>query len=452
VSRQAKGAANPGAIWRVWWLNPAVALGVPAVITGVTAYNTDSSAYQTFWRTPKYFDLPSLELLLGVVITFVFGCILGAARRGAVDLDSSTNWTLSIRWQSVRMLFRLSFILTAVAYGIWFASAIAHGLSLSVVYDVIRRSSDATFDIRDAYLATIPGVTTATQFGLAVIALGVPLGAATGWRGVRWQCLAVILLAFVRAFLNSERLAVTELLVPLVVSFTWLRPPTGRRARRLTQAAPVLGLVFLYIFFGAGEYFRSWSEFYAKRESSFWSFIGLRLMGYYTTALNNGALLWRVRNPLSLGLTPMTLAFIGRFPILGDVARFLFPYLFSSVTTSDARYAALLATSANPELTNPSGIFGPIADYGVMEGLLYWLLCGLLCGYLYKEFKLHSAAGVFLYPVLYIGLIEAPRVLYWAQGRFLPTMFLLVVSVLFVVRKSRARCVSRPLLAPKTAG
>jgi hypothetical protein len=423
---------------------------VPAVIAGLTAYYTDTSGYQNFWQTPKYFDLSSLGLLLGVVIIFVLGCVIGAARRGGHD--SSTDWTLGIRWQSVRLLFRLSFILTIAAYGIWFAVGIQHGLRFGLIYDLIRNASGATHYLRDEYLPTIPGVTTATQFGIAVIALGVPLGAATGWRNVRWQCLTVFTLAFIRAFLNTERLAVIELLVPFVVSFIWLRPPTGRRARGLTQAAPVLGPVFLYFFFGAAEYFRSWSDYYANRESSFWTFIGLRLMGYYTTALNNGALLWRVRNPLSLGLAPMTLEFIGRFPILSDMLRFLFPYLFSSVTTSDARYAALLATSANPELNNPSGIFGPISDYGVMGGLLYWLLCGVVCGYLYKEFRLRTASGVFLYPMLYIGLIEATRILYWAGGRFFPAIFLMVVSVLFVVRKGRVHCVSPSLLATRNAG
>ena len=452
MTKEEQVAAKPLETRGVWWLNPAVAFGIPAVIAGFIAYGTDATAYFNLWRTAKYFDFSCLQMLLAVVLIFTCGCLLGGARRREANLAPAADWTQTIRWDAVRWLFRLSFILTVVAYGIWFAVGIAHGLSLSVIYDVIRGSSNATYDIRDTYLATIPGVTTATECGIAVIGLGIPLGVATGWRGVRWQCLTVIVLAFIRAFINSERLALTELLVTLVVSFTWLRPPMGRRARRLTQAAPALGLIFLYIFFAAGEYFRSWSEFYANRESSFWSFIGLRLMGYYTTALNNGALLWRARNPLSLGLTPMTLAFIGHFPILSDVARFLFPYLFSPVATSDARYAALLATSANPELTNPSGIFGPIADYGAMEGLLYWLLCGLLCGYLYKEFKLHRAAGVFLYPVLYIGLVEATRVLYWAAGRFFPAMFLLVVSVLFVVRKRRTRRVPRPLLAPKPAG
>jgi hypothetical protein len=327
VSIRARGAVKPAEIWRVWWLNPAVALSVPAVIAGVTAYNTDSSGYQSFWRTPKYFDLSSLGLLLGVVIIFVLGCVIGAARRSEVDRHSSTNWTLSIRWQSVRLLFRLSFILTVLAYGVWFAVGIKHGLRLSVISDAIRGAGGTTYDLRDD-LPTIPGVTTATQFGLAVIALGVPLGAATGWRSVRWQCLTVFALAFVRAFLRSERLAVIELLVPFIVSIIWLRPPVGRRTRRLAQAAPVLGPVFLYVFFGAAEYFRSWSSFYANRESSFWGFIGLRLMGYYTTALNNGALLWRARNPLSLGLSPMTLDFMGHFPILSDVLRFLFQGLF----------------------------------------------------------------------------------------------------------------------------
>ena len=285
MSRQAKGPSNPAELWRVWWLNPAVAFSVPAVIAGLTAYYTDTSGYQNFWRTLKYFDLSSLGLLLGVVIIFVLGCVIGSARRGAVDPDSSTNWTRGIRWQSVRLLFRLSFILTVVAYGIWFAVGIKHGLSLSVVYDVIRGTSGATHYLRDEYLPTIPGVTTATQFGLAVIALGVPLGVATGWRGVRWQCLTVFTLALIRAFLNSERLAVIELLVPLVVSFVWLRPPAGRRARRLTQATPVLGPVFLYVFFGAAEYFRSWSAFYANRESSFWTSLGYGSWG--TTRLRS---------------------------------------------------------------------------------------------------------------------------------------------------------------------
>jgi hypothetical protein len=91
-------------------------------------------------------------------------------------------------------------------------------------------------------------------------------------------------------------------------------------------------------------------------------------------------------------------------------------------------------------------------DYGVIGGLLYWLLCGLVCGYLYKEFQLRTTAGVFLYPMLFISLIEASRVLYWAEGRFFPPMFLLVISVLYVFRTHRVAPLYRPLLMDKVPG
>jgi oligosaccharide repeat unit polymerase len=446
------GPAKPAQIWRVWWLNPSVAFTVPAVIAGFAAYITPASDYVKFWRTPKYFDLPSLTLLFGAVLIFVCGCVLGTARRSEASRHPAPDWTQNVRWPAVRLLFMLSFVLTLVAYVVWYAVAIKNGLRFSVISEVIQGIAGADYNLRDRYLTTIPGVTTATQFGIAVIGLGVPLGAATGWRRVRWQILIVVVLALVRSFLNLERLAVIELLVPFVVSYIWLCPPAGRRTRKLTLAAPVLGPVFLYFFFAAAEYFRSWKNFYINRESNFWSFIGLRLMGYYTTALNNGALVWKVKNPLAHQGAPQTLDFLWRFPVINHLMPILIPYFHVSLLNSELRYADLLTAAANRELNNPSGIFGPVVDYGVIGGLLYWLLCGLVCGYLYKEFKLRTTAGVFLYPMLFISLIEASRVLYWAEGRFFPPMFLLVISVLFVFRTHRVAPLYRPLLMDKVPG
>ena len=421
-----------GEKWRVWWLNPSVAFGAPALLTGLAAYLTSAASYAEFWRTPKYFGLRALVMLFTVVVLFGCGCVLGGAKRTGTRTTAYTHWAQGIRWQPVRFLFWLSFILTVLAYAVWFSVAIKNGLNLSVVSDILHGVYGANYDLRDTFLATIPGVTTATEFGLAVVALGVPLGVAHGWRVVRWPCLIVFALALVRSFLNSERLAAMELLVPFIVSYIWLRPPSTQRGRRLTQALPLIGPIVLYFFFAAEEYYRSWSSYYAARESSFWKFIALRLMGYYTTALNNGALLWKVTRPLTYTLSPATLDFLWHFPIISDLLPAFVPFFHVSAKTSDARYAALLQATANPELTNPSGIFGPIVDYGVMGGLLYWFLCGIICGYLFREFKLRTPAGVFLYPLIFISFSEASRILYWAEGRFFPAMSLLLIAVLFV--------------------
>ena len=64
--------------------------------------------------------------------------------------------------------------------------------------------------------------------------------------------LTVILLGLVRAFLNSERLAMIELLVPLVVSLIWVRPATSRLLRLLTRFAPIVAGVSLLLLWGRG--------------------------------------------------------------------------------------------------------------------------------------------------------------------------------------------------------
>ena len=435
---QVKVAGTSPDLQQVWWLNPAFAFGVPLIIAGLIAYETSSTSYLRFWRTPKYFDLPSFGLLIAAVAVFLCGCLLGTARRAGRDHIPAKDWTLAVPWPQVRLLFRLGFVLTVVGYLIWFVIGIKNGLNLHAILDIVHGAKDAKYNLRDEYFPTIPGVTTTTQFGLAVVVLGVPLGVATGWRGVRWRCVVLLFLAFARALLNSERLALIELLVPFIVSFIWLRPAKTRWGRVLIRFAPVVGATLLYLFFAASEYFRSWSNFYAAQESDFWSFIGLRLMGYYATALNNGALAWRANGPLSLHLPPATIAFFWHFPIIKDAIPVVFPSMgFPSFPTKfpDQHYVDLLVTSANLEFNNPSGIYMPFVDCGVSGGLLYWLLCGLLCGYLYKEFKQRHVAGIFLYPALFISLIEAARVLYWGDGRFFPGIFLLVMSVLFVLRR-----------------
>jgi hypothetical protein len=219
----------------------------------------------------------------------------------------------------------------------------------------------------------------------------------------------------------------------------------------MTRIAPFLAVTLLYFFFGLSEYFRSWNSFYSVKEYNFWTFIGLRLMGYYATALNNGAMLWRIHNPLSLDLPLGTLVFLRKFPVIKDAVPVVMSALgqqqFVPNPVMDLRYYNILSANTNPEFSNPTGIYIPFVDYGMAGGLLYWLLCGVVCGYLYKAFRLRSASGVFLYPLLYVGLIEASRVLYWSDGRFFPGMFVLTVCVLFVFRKRERAFSERRVVA-----
>ena len=53
-----------------------------------------------------------------------------------------------MRWQSVRLLFNLSFVLSVMAYAIWFGIGIRNGLDLSIILGVLRGASDAHYLLR----------------------------------------------------------------------------------------------------------------------------------------------------------------------------------------------------------------------------------------------------------------------------------------------------------------
>ena len=114
-------------------------------------------------------------------------------------------------------------------------------------------------------------------------------------------CAVIMILAVFRAVLNSERLAVLELLVPaFVVLLQTLPDRVLTQARmRMVALAPMWAPCLLLGGFTASEFLRSWSNFYADRQPSLVSFAAGRLTGYYVTAANNSAIfIERLEEPL----------------------------------------------------------------------------------------------------------------------------------------------------------
>ena len=107
-----------------------------------------------------------------------------------------------------------------------------------------------------------------------------------------WLRLALILfLAFVRSFVATERLAILELIVPLIVvaAFTYVGDPRPR-IRGFVKLAPVILIPAVVAVFAVFEYSRSWVFYKQQSSGSFVDFALERFAGYYATAYNNGQL------------------------------------------------------------------------------------------------------------------------------------------------------------------
>jgi hypothetical protein len=417
----------------IWWMHPAIALGVPTIFVVLCAFVVSPESYNVYWRTGKFVDVTDVLMVLAAVAAFTLGVFAGSARRPGRDKEPGESWANRIPWSSVRTLFNLCFTLSLLGYIFWTIVGIRNGLTLGSVIDAIRGNDGATYEVHLHYLVPVAGVTSLTQFGIAAISFGIPLGIATGWRGVRWKIIMILGLGLFRALVNSERLGLIELALPCAISYIWHKSartigPTGWK-RTFLQSMPILAALTLFIIFSASEYPRSWLNFYAARESSFLRFAGLRLVGYYVTAVNNAALFVHSLTPI--GAPFYTALFARHFPVLNSV----FDSVFPVTSSGEEMYTNLLSSFANPELNNPSGIYLPAFDYGTTGALIYWLLCGIACGYLYSGFLHFSPAGMFLYPVLFTSLVETPRILYWSDGRVFPPLFIIVISAVFVLNR-----------------
>jgi oligosaccharide repeat unit polymerase len=412
-----------------WWLHPiAIFIGLNG-LTGAAAFLADSKIYMELWRTPKYFTEFTALVTVGVIILFSVGARLGTG--GHTNYSSEFEWRGAVSFTRALTLFKLSFWLCMMAYAVWIALGVSRGLSIGVLKQIFTGGADV-ITLR-TYLETVPGVTTCTQFGIAAVVLGSIIGSSVGWRLVRGKLVVLFLFALVRALLYSERLAFLELAIPLLVLYfaepvSWTR---RRWLRALVRIAPLAGAVFVYIVFTSFEYFRSWSSYYSARESNLLEFGFWRLLGYYVTSANNSAYLI-TRIPDSLNAPYFSLHFLWEFPGLNLYVKDLFHW----VNFDYNGYMNLLAAGANPEFNNPGGLLSPVVDFGVLGGLAYWGIMGLLTGYLYRLYMINHPLGMCIYPVAFLTLTEIPRYLFWGEGRAFPALAYLLLSALLMVRSA----------------
>ncbi|GHE11791.1 hypothetical protein [Klenkia taihuensis] len=431
----AEAAVGPRRTISVWWLSPAVIIGAVALPTTVLSGLVADDRYRALWRTPKVVDATLVGLFSLGLLLFILGALLPALRGAAPPARTWPGFTA----RDLRLLGRAQatlFALTMLGYvGFAFATARA-GIGLDVFVRVLVDQELYGVGIRDS-IGTIPGVTTMTQFGVAFVVVTGLLVSAEGWRRRHAVWVAVVLfLALVRAYFVTERLALLELVVPLVVVLVlgWSRTRAGARRAGLL---PLVMLPVVVGVFAAFEYSRSWIFYQAQGGQSFPVFVVERFAGYYLTAYNNGAI--RLLHQPDSGLPYDLWAAFWTAPGIADLD------LYRRLTGLDELqvYGEALASFGNPEFNNTGGVASPFVDLGWVGGLLFFLLAGFLCGVLYRSVRAGRATGLLFYPLVVLTLLELPRYVYIAQGRATPALLaFLVIGVL--LNRSRRNSAGAP--------
>jgi len=416
-----------------WWLWPMTPLLLVAGPTLILANAIDESVYERAWRTPKGLDDRSTVLMLAVVIAMAAGTMVVALAEDSRRARPGQNWP-GLPDEMVTKLSRIYpwlIGLTLFGYAVWIGLGLSRGLSVADVQTVLATQDNFKLPIKSK-LETLPGVTTLTQAAIPAAIVGVLLDAHRPSAAVRWAYRLTILLATARALMLAERLALAEIVVPILVLRAALfghRVVDGRRL--LVTLAPLFGAVLLLVGFAASEYSRSWNWYSSRTDTGFVDFASERLLGYYATSHNNGALLLNHGETVA-DIPYYTTTFVWQIPPGSQVGGEL-----ADDVSDDRR--RVLHGFGNPEFNSPSGLSSVLIDFGTIGGLVFALALGMVVAGLHLSFLYGRILGLLLYPVAFTGLLELPRYLYWFQGRATPAIAFGLIAAVYLARPAAPR-------------
>ncbi len=95
----------------------------------------------------------------------------------------------------------------------------------------------------------------------------------------------------------------------------------------------------------------------------------------------------------------------------------------------EERHRETLERFGTPELNNQGGLFSPAMDFGWAGYFVFWSLSGVIAGRLYRGFLAGSLGGLLFYPLVFVAILEVPRLLYLSSVRSFPSLVLLCVIV-----------------------
>ncbi len=411
--------ARVPAAWQLgilqWWLRP-----VPILLLVIALYLTFLGFNYENWVPRRY--VPSedywwgLALLATLTVGAALGSTLGQRPPGRMGLAAVPGQPVDVP----PLLMGLLLALTLLAYAIWFGPLLAQpGL-------IVERFSGERTTLRDA-ISTLPGITTLTQCGIAyaiLYAVKAGAGMRRPRRWERWGLVLVIVLAAARSVLWAERLALIEVVVPLVVTTLAFHRFRRKGTATMLSLLPLLGSIAVYLVFTATEYFRSW-PYYQDQYSSIWLFSLDRLTAYYAIATNSGIGLLRESRGWPHFSGQYVFEWLYQLPGIGES-------LIDLVGDYRRDYEHFLLYIGRAEFNNPTGIFVIVYDIGYIGSALYFLLVGMFVGGCWSGFRRHQLAGLLAYPMCFMFMLELLRFNYFASTRFIPVLASLLLAFVWI--------------------
>jgi oligosaccharide repeat unit polymerase len=279
------------------------------------------------------------------------------------------------------------------------------------------------------HLRTIPGITTFTQF--LPVGVGCLFYVQKMYENKIYNkaILFCVLLVTYRTFINNERLALLEVLIPLGAIYLYFN---SKQVRSPWWVIYSFALIVVFSLFALTEYFRSWQTYKFEYGLTFTNFIIDRFISYYGTALNNGAIYQEIYPQIS-NLPLGTLDWLWQFPVLGSFLTNLLTNQDLSVNWSQA----LKFYAGTDEYNNINSYFMILIEANLYILAAMFLILGGFFQIIYS--KLHNPKSPYIIVLgsILVGILELPRLYWFGLGRAFPIVFSSMLIYLYIKKIER---------------
>lgn len=385
------------------FLNPLLLVLVINFITILIFFLIPNDFMKEFAKQDKYISLNSLLMYFLFTFCFAIGYLLTPKVKIGLPI---TNIFYLIN-KEIKILAYFTFFLTIVGYFVWFKDIYFNfPLYLTILM------TKGVYSIRDILLENmIPGITTFTQFGIISAILFLLLYLFTKRKKYLFFILVIIILSTIRAVFFGERLAVLEILIPLIFIYLRFYPQKFKRFAIL--------MFMSFIFLWSSELLRSYVSPTYFGEYSPIEYLFYRFLMYFATTLNNAFLLFDRFQPY-MDFLPATLKFVYN--------------LINHPIYSEYIYKNLLENYLNPEYNNKSAWGVLYFDFGYY-GVIIAFLIGSLSKIFYNFYKKLTFIGVLIYPLFLVFLFQSYRILYLNSSRVIYVLFSIAFLYMLYIYK-----------------
>ncbi|WP_221469238.1 hypothetical protein [Cohnella nanjingensis] len=418
-------------------LNPRLLLVlVVTVSTAVWIFYKPLFAYEKYVSANAMFNYLLFYALIFVCCFFTEK--LSLARPGEAPLDRFRR-----AHEKGNALRREAVALAAVAFAaqlLWIARIVAYAGAGPVFRLVFVEQNILKFKEQIVNVTGISGVTTLTQLGMLASSLYAIHVFGLKRKGSVWLWAFILFPGTLRGLLFSERIALLEVIVPIVVVAVLF----GRI--RVTLTKVVLAVAAVVLFFSAAEGLRSY-QFYAKngfaQEGVYGYGLG-RFLDYISSSVNHSMAMVDLSGR-TFGFP--TLLFNGWINFLYTVVPESAVRSFLHMNDALQAYKNVKASPYSAADYTNMGYFGEIfADVGYLY-VVYAVLYGWFLGMAFKGVRQYEVGWMMIYPTVFFSLLESYRVHYLFDNRvFYPLLYLVLRYLFLSFQQSRGR----PLYAAKT--